>query len=121
MFSGNLRRQIPSPGADWPATVMRGFRIRSVDCNLIVPDTLKTTILGPSASTAARRLPGPLSLRFVTNITSPARPPCEKRPKPSAPGNANCAPRTIGVERATKDKRPIANNRDMLNFFDMKR
>src|ERR1051326_7154670 len=43
---------------------------------------------GPSASQASRRLPAPESLRFVTKITLPPRPPGVFAPKPSAPGNA---------------------------------
>ena len=54
----------------------------------MVPDTSKTTIRGPSASTAARRLPSPLSLRLVTFITRPPRPPMVYMPCPSAPGKA---------------------------------
>src|SRR5581483_5173582 len=43
---------------------------------------------GPCAWTAARRLPGPESLRLVTTSTLPPRPPGVPAPAPSAPGNA---------------------------------
>ena len=56
--------------------------------NLMVPETRKTTVLEPSASTAARKLPGPASFRLVTSSTLPPRPPVVYIPKPSAPGNA---------------------------------
>ena len=72
------------PGAVWPAMVRSPF-IRvpvtsSFDLSAIVPEVEKTTVRGPVASTAARRLPAPLSLRFVTSITLPPRPPLERRP-----------------------------------------
>jgi hypothetical protein len=38
---------------------------------------------------ASRRLPGPLSLRFITTQTFPPLPPAVNFPKPSAPGNAS--------------------------------
>src|SRR5690349_15546804 len=52
----------------------------------MVPATRKTTIRGPSASTAKRNDPGPESLKFVTSITFPPRPPTVRTPNPSAPG-----------------------------------
>src|SRR5690606_6235061 len=54
---------------------------------LIVPATRNTTIRGPPVSNAARRLPSPLSSRFVTAITLPPRPPVVHLPPPHAPGN----------------------------------
>jgi len=56
---------MPPPGALWPARVRNGSVIASVEASSIVPATAKTTVRGPRASTAARRLPGPASLRFV--------------------------------------------------------
>src|SRR6185436_11895922 len=47
----------------------------------------KITMRGPSASQAARKLPGPASSRFVTKITLPPLPPGVVEPNPSAPGN----------------------------------
>ena len=58
------------------------------DFNLIIPATLNTTIRAPPCSQASLNEPGPLSLRFVTVITFPPRPPKLKAPPPSAPGNA---------------------------------
>src|SRR5512139_2300525 len=43
---------------------------------------------GSDASIAARRLPGPPSLRLVTSTTLPQRPPTALAPKPSAVGKA---------------------------------
>ena len=77
---------MPSPGAVCPAMVMQGLEMVSLLCRSMVPETLKTTMRGPSASTAARRLPGPESSRFVTAITLPPRPPFVREPWPSAPG-----------------------------------
>lgn len=45
------------------------------------------TMRAPSASQAARKLPGPASSRFVTKITLPPLPPGVVEPNPSAPGN----------------------------------
>lgn len=45
------------------------------------------TMRAPSASQAARKLPGPPSSRFVTKITLPPLPPGVVEPNPSAPGN----------------------------------
>ena len=50
--------------------------------------TLKTTILGPGVSTAALKLPGPLSFKLVTSITCPPLPPTVSDPYPCAPGKA---------------------------------
>ena len=66
---------IPSPGAVCPAIVIYGFLIFNALFKSIVPDTLKTTVLGPFASIAALKLPSPESLRFVTSYTLPPRPP----------------------------------------------
>src|SRR4051794_13951235 len=59
-----------------------------LDVVVIVPPIRNTTILGPLASTAALKLPTPESLRVVTSMTLPPRPPTLLAPKPSAPGNA---------------------------------
>jgi hypothetical protein len=82
------RRVIPPPGAVWPAMVIWPLAIFSWRFSGIVPATSNTTVRGPSASTAARRDPGPESSRLVTLITAPPRPPVANRPAPSAPGKA---------------------------------
>src|ERR1700742_3693234 len=79
---------IPPPGAVWPAIVMYGFLICMRDLPVIKPDTRKTQVRGPEASRQARKLPLPVSFRFVTSITTPPRPPTDSAPPPSAPGNA---------------------------------
>ena len=58
---------------------------------LIVPPTRKTQVRGPEAETHARRLPAPESLRLVTSMTAPPRPPTETAPPPCAPGKAGTA------------------------------
>src|SRR5262249_12568547 len=88
MTNEALRRQIPSPGADWPATVRKAFFTTMGELSVINPETRKITILGPSASQAARKLPAPESFRLVTKMTLPPRPPGVVAPNPSAPGNA---------------------------------
>src|SRR5262245_312360 len=55
---------------------------------VIVPPTAKTQVRGPVFSMQLRKLPGPESLRFVTLMTAPPRPPTAFAPKPSALGNA---------------------------------
>src|SRR3954463_7782378 len=57
-------------------------------------------VRGPSASHAARKLPGPESSRFVTRKTFPPRPPGVLAPKPSAPGNAG---RSAEADSAAKE------------------
>src|SRR5690606_25549278 len=71
---------------------MSGLSIFRSLLSLIVPATLNTTVRDPSFSNAARRLPEPLSLRFVTAITSPPRPPDVNIPAPHAPGKAGITP-----------------------------
>src|SRR3989344_6969118 len=56
------------------------------DLRLIIPATLKTTVLGPEAVIAARKLPVPVSFKLVTSITLPPLPPRVLAPNPSAPG-----------------------------------
>ena len=94
--SGYLLMQIPSPGAVCPAMVIYGLEIVNRLSRVIVPETLNTTIRGPSVSQASRKLPGPESFRFVTRITFPPLPPRVIAPYPSAPGNAG----TVGVSAA---------------------
>jgi len=65
--NGYLLIQMPSPGAVWPAMVMYGLVIFKLLFRIIVPEILNTTVLGPDASTAARKLPGPESFKFVTS------------------------------------------------------
>jgi hypothetical protein len=55
---------------------------------VINPLTRKMQVLGPLASTQARKLPLPESFRFVTSITAPPRPPTDSAPAPWASGNA---------------------------------
>src|SRR5262245_56287575 len=64
-----------------PATRMGLVRV-------IVPPTANTQVRGPVFSMQARRLPVPASLRLVTLMTVPPRPPTALAPKPSALGNA---------------------------------
>ena len=52
------------------------------------PATRKTHVRGPLAWMHARSEPPPLSLRLVTSITAPPRPPTLDAPPPCAPGNA---------------------------------
>ena len=56
--------------------------------SLMIPDTLNTIIRAPPWSHASRNEPGPLSLRLVTVMTRPPRPPKLYIPPPSAPGKA---------------------------------
>ena len=84
--------QIPSPGAVCPAMVRFPLAILSSLLRSILPAISKTTVLAPLASTAARREPSPESLRFVTCMTLPPRPPVTYIPPPSAPGNALATP-----------------------------
>ena len=69
-----------------------------------VPPTLKTTIRGPDASSAARSEPGPSSARVVTAICRPPAPPCVPAPYPTtavstgaaaAPGGLRCGGRLV--------------------------
>src|SRR5436190_24329732 len=91
MLKVKLRRQIPSPGDVCPAMVRNGFLTLIGEPRLIRPDTRKITVRGPSASQAARKLPGPESFRFVTKMTRPPRPPAVLAPNPLAPGKAGMA------------------------------
>lgn len=59
-----------------------------LDSSFMIPATRNMTIRGPLASAAALKLPFPLSLRFVTSITRPPRPPVANMPPPQAPGKA---------------------------------
>lgn len=54
----------------------------------IVPPTSKIIVRVPDASSAALRLPAPLSFKLVTFITEPPLPPDTYFPNPSAFGNA---------------------------------
>ena len=91
IFSEPLAMQMPSPGADWPAIVMKGCSISRSRSSRMVPATRKTMVRGPAAAIAARSVPGPLSARLVTAITWPPRPPGVNMPPPHAPGNAGKA------------------------------
>ena len=71
---------------------------------MISPPTRNTTVRGPGASTASRKLPGPESSRLRTKTTRPPRPPGVAAPKPSAPGEAR-AVRPRGSERRAGSRR----------------
>src|SRR5713226_1562172 len=79
---------IPPPGAVCPAIVRYGMDTCNLERFVIMPDTRKTQVRGPDASTQALKLPVPESLRFVTSMTWPPRPPIEAAPPPCAPGKA---------------------------------
>src|SRR6266540_3801830 len=84
---------------DWK--VYRGIAFVRV----IVPLTRNTTMRGPEASIAARRLPGPESSRLVTSITRPPRPPTASAPNPSAVGNAFTAgAAAVAIGRCEKQR-----------------
>jgi len=57
-FTPSPRRQIPPPGALSPAMVRFGWRMTKRFFSVIVPPVRKMIVRGPSAATAARRLPG---------------------------------------------------------------
>ena len=58
----------------------------------MIPATRNIQIRGPVAIAQARKLPVPLSFKLVTSITFPPRPPTDREPNPSAPGNAGRYP-----------------------------
>ena len=60
----------------------------------IIPETLKTIVLAPTASQASRKVPFPLSSKLVTTNIFPPRPPCVYAPPPSAPGKAGISAKT---------------------------
>src|SRR5689334_6747879 len=108
---------MPSPGAVWPAIVTSAFRTVSRERSLIVPETRKTMVRGPEAVTAARRLPGPASLRFVTAMTLPPRPPVAMAPYPSAPGKeGGCARAAAENKKATITDAIVAFEKDARPF-----
>jgi hypothetical protein len=72
----------------------------SPDFHSMMP-AARTTMRGPGASIAARKLPGPLSLRLVTAITLPPRPPVVNMPPPHAPGNAGMPSGSLGGRGGT--------------------
>src|ERR1700746_1081567 len=87
-----------SPGAVCPATVRKGLEDRkSPEVMENRPATRKTHVRGPLAMTQARSEPAPESLRLVTSITAPPRPPNEAAPPPRAPGKAARDVRGAGV------------------------
>ena len=73
---------MPFPGAVWPAMGRLELvgRMMSRDSSVMRPETSKTTVRGPEASTAARKLPGPVSFKVVTWMMRPPRPPLARRP-----------------------------------------
>lgn len=110
-------KQMPSPGADWPAMVIYGLVIAIDDFKATVPDTLKITVLGQSVFTASRRLPGPSSLRFVTKKTLPPRPPIDWAPKPSAAGKAGTDIAVSGIDTVAHKARNITKDRLIIYFL----
>ena len=82
--------QIPSPGADCPAIVRLPLRISNSFCKCIVPETVKSMVRAPPASTAARSVPdsGLLSSGLIasskveTIYTVPPFPPVVPLPPP---------------------------------------
>ena len=88
-------RRIPGEGAVWPATVIKGDRIKRSLFNEIIPATSKIQTLGVRASIHALSEPVPWSNKFVTRITVVwggerwrPLPAVVFVPKPLAPGNA---------------------------------
>lgn len=59
---------------------------------VMMPATRNTQVRGPLASMQARKLPVPESLRFVTSMIAPPRPPTAAAPPPCALGKAATAP-----------------------------
>jgi hypothetical protein len=81
--------RMTSPGAVCPATVRYGLEKRkSAEVTGNNPATRNTQVRAPAAITHARSDPAPESLRLVTSMTVPPRPPTEAAPPPCAPGNA---------------------------------
>ena len=70
-------------------------------CGWMMPPTRKTQVRGPEACTQARSEPEPESLRLVTSITTPPRPPSDAAPPPCAPGNAATGPEGAGAAAVT--------------------
>jgi hypothetical protein len=96
--------------------VRKGFRMLMGDSRLMIPEVSKTTILGPVASTAARKLPGPWSFIFVTLMTVPPLPPTLYAPKPSAPGKAG------RVEARESERNKLQSNIGKIyNFMNFPR
>ena len=82
----------------------------------MTPATSNTMILGVSSETAALNVPTPLSLRLVTCLISPPRPPVTYLPWPSAPGNAgtSCANVAVTPNKVNADK---SNCFFMFSYF----
>src|SRR4051794_26550350 len=83
---------ITSPGAVWHAIVRYGLLACTRLSGVISPATRNMQVRGPVPSTHARKLPVPESLRLVTSMITPPRPPTAPAPPPSAVGNAAIAP-----------------------------
>ena len=79
---------IPPPGAVCPAIVRYGLPMRKSPDTWITPPTRNTHVLAPLVSTQERNDPVPESLRLVTSMTTPPRPPAAPAALPSASGNA---------------------------------
>ena len=110
-------KQMPSPGAVWPAMVTYGLEMTIDDFKATVPDTRKITVLCPSVSAASRKLPGPQSSRFVTKRTLPLRPPIDWAPNPSAPGKAGTDTAVSGTNRVAHTTRNITKERYIIYYF----
>src|SRR5262245_18638284 len=78
---------MPSSGADAPSTVRNGSAMVIGVSSVTRPPTRNTTVRGPAAVTAARKLPGPASASVVTGISLPPRPAAVPVPKPSRPAS----------------------------------
>ena len=111
--------QTPSPGALLPSIVIYGARTRIRSFSLMMPATLKTTMRGPPASSASRKLSGPLSSRFFTTNTFPPRPPKLYIPPPCAGKRRDLRLRQITRFRRPRDVRlpfflPLFDDRQRL-------
>lgn len=109
--------RIPPPGAVCPAMVTLPLLMGKTLFKVIVPPTSKIMVRGPELyCRACLKLPGPLSLRFVTLITAPPLPPVAYLPKPSAVGKALIF---CGWEKEICDADINITNRDKVNLLQM--
>src|SRR3982751_979003 len=67
---------------------------------VMMPATRKTQVREPLCDKQLRSEPSPESLRLVTSMTWPPRPPTDEAPPPCAPGNAGIAPLFAGADTA---------------------
>jgi hypothetical protein len=99
------RSVTPGEGALRPSTVMYELLMVMSPARTMVPATSNTTVRLPAA-TAARRLPGPASFRFVTWTIVPYAPPGVDAPNPSAPAAGRTPASMIAIATATIEARP---------------